>query len=229
MPERQPYALAPGRAAELGLTGHIAPLPMEHRDSFELYALGDDVVVWLTRAEARALPRDVRDAQPGAHRRPSRDDAETLRRIVAYVESGRRPSRHREPGAEAWRDLAGRLPRAEELAGTFPDASGPNCFGTVMAAAGVPGAEKVWMQREPFEAWLAERTVPGGSDDEAGSVLVWRDDAGRVQHAAVTLGGGWAMHKPSQGWMSPTKVLTVREVKASARTPGRHRRRHRIV
>jgi hypothetical protein len=72
--------------------------------------------------------------------------------------------------AEAtWDALAGVLPTARELAGAFPPRSGPNCFGTVMGAAGVTGAAATWMQREPFEQW--------------------------------------ALHKPSQGWMSPTKYF----------------------
>lgn len=228
MPQRQPYAIDKGLAGELDLIDRIGPLSPELKDSFELYGLDDEVVVWLDLTEARSLPAEVRAAQPGAHRRPSRDPRETTRRIVRYVESGRRPSRHDEVPAEIWRDLAARLPEAERLAGTFPDVSGPNCFGTVMAAAGVAGADKVWMQREPFEDWLAEHTTPGGSDDDAGTVLVWRGADGLVQHAAVTLGGGWALHKPSQGWMSPTKVLRVADAKSSARTPGRYLHRSRL-
>ncbi|WP_221632412.1 hypothetical protein [Oryzihumus leptocrescens] len=90
-----------------------------------------------------------------------------------------------------------------------------------MAASGVSDAATQWMQREPFEEWLAARTRPGGRDDRPGTVLVWRSAEGLVQHAAVTLGDGWALHKPSQGWMSPVKVLTVAEVLLSARCPGR--------
>jgi cell wall-associated NlpC family hydrolase len=56
----------------------------------------------------------------------------------------------------------------------------------------------------------------------AGTLLVWRDGNRTVQHAAVTLGAGWALHKPSQGWMSPTKVLTVRDAILSARYAGHH-------
>lgn len=72
-------------------------------------------------------------------------------------------------------------------------------------------------------------TRPGGRDDVAGTVLVWRSPDGLVQHAAVTLGGGWALHKPSQGWMSPTKVLTVDECKASSRAVARRLERRTIV
>ena len=65
-------------------------------------------------------------------------------------------------------------------------------------------------------------------NDDPGTVLVWRSPDGLVQHAAVTLGDGWALHKPSQGWMSPTKVLTVEECKASSREVGRRLERHRV-
>ena len=228
MPEEQPYAVAPEAARRHGLADEPGRLTPELRDTFELYGLGDQALVWLGRGETRLLPPEVRRTQPAAHRWPSRDPARTTERVVAYVEEGRRPSRHREVGEDVWSAATGLLPGARRLAGTFPDRSGPNCFGTVMAAQGVPGAEHEWMQREPFEAWLAERTEPGGRDGDAGTVLVWRGTDGLVQHAAVTLGGGWALHKPSQGWMSPTKVLTVRDVKLSSRTPGRHLHRYRL-
>ncbi len=149
--------------------------------------------------------------------------------LTAYVEEGRRPSRHGEVPDEVWSRSADLLPGARRIAGTFPAASGPNCFGAVMAAAGVPGADGVWMLREPFEEWLAAATRPGGRDDEAGTVLVWRTPDGLVQHAAVTLGGGWALHKPSQGWMSPTKVLTVVECRASSHASGRRLERRTLA
>jgi hypothetical protein len=76
-----------------------------------------------------------------------------------------------------------------------------------MAAAGVQGADD-----EPFEAWLGANCAAGGSDDLPGTVLVWRDGDGNNHHAAVTLGGGWALHKPGQEWLSPRQVLTVRDV-----------------
>lgn len=148
--------------------------------------------------------------------------------LTDYIEEGRRPSRHDEVPEKVWESSAALLPEARRLAGTFAPASGPNCFGTVMAAAGVDGADTVWMLREPFEDWLADSTRPGGSDERPGTVLVWRSPDGLVQHAAVTLGGGWALHKPSQGWMSPTKVLTVEECKASARSVGRRLERRSL-
>ena len=149
--------------------------------------------------------------------------------LVDYVEEGRRPSRHDQVPDRAWDAVVGLLPQARRLAGTFATASGPNCFGTVMAAAGVAGADRVWMLREPFEAWLSERTRRGGREEDPGTVMVWRSPDRLVQHAAVTLGGGWALHKPSQGWMSPTKVLSTDEVKRSAWARGRRLERHTLT
>jgi hypothetical protein len=146
-----------------------------------------------------------------------------------YIEDGRRPSRHDEIPEDVWDSSARILPAARRIAGTFATASGPNCFGTVMASAGVVGADTVWMQREPFEHWLASNTRPGGHDDEPGTLLVWRSPDGLVQHAAVTLGDGWVLHKPSQGWMSPNKVLTTDECKASSRSRGRRLERRTIL
>jgi hypothetical protein len=120
-----------------------------------------------------------------------------------------------------WAAAASLLPGARALSDTFAPGSGPNCFGTVMAAAGVPGAGTEWMLREPFEDWLASATVPGGRDDAPGTVLVWRSARdGLVQHAAVTIGGGWALNKYSQCWYSPRQVLTVAAVKAGSRAVG---------
>jgi hypothetical protein len=138
------------------------------------------------------------------------------------------PSRHRAVPASVWAAVGDVLPNARELAGTFPAGSGPNCFGTVMAAAGVEGAAEEWMQRQPFDAWLDQRTTRGGRDEVPGTVLVWRDANRAVQHAAVTLGAGWALHKPSQSWMTPRKIRTTREILRSTRTPGWHLHRHTI-
>jgi hypothetical protein len=148
--------------------------------------------------------------------------------LVPFVEEGVRPSRHRDVPEHVWAGCATLLPAARSMGGTFPLSSGPNCFGTVMGAAGVSGASATWMQREPFEEWLADATVPGGRDDEPGTVLVWRSPEGLVQHAAVTLGEGWALHKPSQGWVSPVQVLTVDEVKRASKQPGRRLHRHAV-
>ncbi|ADB34602.1 hypothetical protein Kfla_5596 [Kribbella flavida DSM 17836] len=138
------------------------------------------------------------------------------------------PSRHRAVPAEVWNAAAPLLPRVRELAGTFANGSGPNCFGTVMAAAGVEGAAEQWMQREPFEQWLQEHTTRGGDDAVPGTVLVWRDSEHAVQHAAVTLGPGWTFHKPNQTWSGPRKVRTTQEVIKSNRASGRYLHRYTI-
>ena len=228
MPTHQPFLVPHAHADRLGLDDRPEQLTMELRDSFWIYGDQDDAVCWLDRAGSRALPIDVRRAQPERHRWRTRDEEADLARLVRYLEEGRRPTRHREVGAATWRACEALLAGARALAGTFPGRSGPNCFGTVMGAAGVVGAAQTWVVREPFEDWLADATVAGGSDGDAGTVLVWRSPDGLVQHAAVTLGDGFALHKPSQGWQSPTKVLTVQEAKMSARAAGRHLHRYRL-
>jgi cell wall-associated NlpC family hydrolase len=91
-----------------------------------------------------------------------------------------------------------------------------------MAAAGVAGAADEWLEREPFVEWLAGAATAKRTRDPntAGVVLVWRDADGVADHAAVTLGSGWALHKPSQGWMSPTLVLPVAALIRSVRLRG---------
>jgi len=149
--------------------------------------------------------------------------------LTRFVSTRRLTSRHGEVPKSVWKDCAGVLPGAEELAGTFPDGSGPNCFGTVMAAAGVAGAEEEWVQDQPFEAWLGGATRPGGEDRLPGTVLVWRDQGGIPRHAAATLGDGWAMEKPSQDWHSPRTVLGLTQLKAANRVPGLRLARHSLL
>jgi hypothetical protein len=149
--------------------------------------------------------------------------------LRSVLSDGLLASRHAEVAASTWDHAATLLPRARNLAGTYADGAGPNCFGTVMAAAGVPGADEIWMQREPFEEWLAAGTRPGGRDDEVGTVLLWRSTGdGSVQHAAVTLGDGWAVNKSSQSWTDPRMVLSVPEVMRYSRTVGWRLTRHRL-
>ena len=121
---------------------------------------------------------------------------------------------------EIWRAAASVLPRARELSGTFAPGSrgssfargsAANCFATVMAAAGSPDADD-----QLFENWLAAKCTAGGTDDLPGTVLVSRDADGNITHAAVTLGGGWVLHKPGQEWLSPHQVLTVGDLNSLA-------------
>lgn len=229
MPGVQPFRVPKTFAKERGWPDVRSRLPLEVLDAFELYGTKpDQVIVELPRSDARELPQQFRASQPSPHRWPTASAVKDTARTLAYVERGRRSSRHEDLGSH-WKAIESQLPGARGIAGTFADRSGPNCFGAVMAAAGVVGAETEWMQVEPFEDWLAVSAKRGGSDDEPGTVLVWRTSDGSASHAAVTLGCGWLLHKPSQGWMSPTKVLTVLDGKLSARYPGQRLARYTLL
>ncbi|MFC5230608.1 hypothetical protein [Pseudonocardia zijingensis] len=172
---------------------------------------------WTDVVEARVL----REQADGHHFVwwPSLVEARSDAVLERVVSDGHLTCRRASVPVEVWRAAAVGLPRAEALSGTFAEGSGPNCFGTVMAAAGVPDAAESWMQREPFEAWLDAHCAPGGEDDLPGTVLVWRDADLTSTHAAVTLGGGWALHKPSQSWASPRQVVGVGDLVRTA-APG---------
>lgn len=151
-----------------------------------------------------------------------------LERVVT-LSAGDAPCQRSQVPESVWEAAATRLPRVRELAGTFAPHSGANCFGAVMGAAGVRGAENEWMGREPFEAFLRERTRPGGDDTRPGTLLLWRSADGLAQHAAVTLGGGWAFHKASQVWTSPRVALPVGTLKRAARERGRRLERRHLL
>lgn len=162
--------------------------------------------------------------------------------VRSVVEDGSPASRHREVPDDVWAACADVLPGARDLAGTFAAGTDANCFATVLCAAGAPGcsdgdsaaqAEPVaeqWVQRGAVEAFVADRTRPARvrCDDEPGTVLLWRSTDGAPQHAAVTLGGGWALSKANQCWWTPRVVLTVADTIRSARTPGLRLARHRL-
>jgi hypothetical protein len=188
-------ALLHGRAA----TGRVRDLPPSDRDLAKSCRVGSRVVWW------PALLRKVGD-QP----------------LLDYVENGLPPSRHREVTSAIWDSVGRLLPGAAGLAGRFPASSGPNCFASVLAAAGA-GAASEWTQRQPFEEWLATRTkaVRGTQHDQLpGVVLVWRNHDGLAEHAAITIGEGYTLNKPSQGWFSPHLVWTVKETIAASRYRG---------
>ena len=85
-----------------------------------------------------------------------------------------------------------------------------------MAASGIASATDEWMQREPFLAWLASSSHPGGRDQEPGTVLMWRDNSGVPIHAAITIGDGWAFQKASGAWWTPRS--SCRWTRSSGRT-----------
>lgn len=251
-PRRQPFLVEAGDGAD-------EPCSLELVDTFELYGLARRglALTWLDEEGFMSLPRSRRAELVRAQVRLGRAAVPTLRRwkvladqvrtqadghrfvwwpsllaphrdevLARFVTNDRLPSQHRRVPLDVWRSASPLLPRARELAGTFPLVSGPNCFGTVMSLAGVDEARAV---REPFEDWLASSTRPGGDDGQPGTVFVWRQADGACDHAAVTLGGGWAMHKPSQGWMSPIKVLSVADVKRRGRCAGLRLHRYQLL
>ncbi|NIK59633.1 hypothetical protein [Kribbella shirazensis] len=256
-PDEQPFFLTTKQATAWKLPVSDRELGREDRDTYRVYRIDRKAArtVWLSESAYDDLPRATRAALVRAQVNYNRGAVPTVRRwagvvgpqirqqadghrfvwwksllhapeqvLPAIVSEDLGPSRHAE--VRRWPQ---QFPRVRELAGTFNEGSGPNCFGTVMAACGVEGADNVWMVREPFEEWLASHTVPGGKDDVPGTVFVWRDAARLVQHAALTIGDGWMLHKPSQDWSSPRKVRTVAEVKRATRTTGWRLERHMVV
>lgn len=248
-PARQPFYLTDAEAERLALptlARASVTLTPEERDTFTLWnvAAGAGRVAWLTPADVDALApaarRELLRAQVrhgrgnvplGAHfadLRPGLPAGRFLWRredltgavLARLIGRGGRACQRREVPDAVWDVAAHTLPHARTLAGTFPAGSAGNCFGTVMGAAGVPDAAHTWMQREPFAAFLRDRTVPGGQDTQPGTLLLWRSGNGLAQHAAVTLGGGWALHKPAQTWWTPRTVLSVPELKTATRTRG---------
>ncbi|MFC7624082.1 hypothetical protein [Microlunatus sp. GCM10028923] len=211
----------------------------EWRDTFFLYG---GSWTWFDETEFAALPGRSRRALLAARRRTMRPKSARLlwptelaregdEPMFRWIEAGVRPSSHEAVPADVWRAARRLLPEAERLAGTFEAAgSGPNCFGNVLAAAGVPGTETVRVVREPFQAWLDEATEPvrgTGHDHEPGTVLVWTEN-GELGHAVVTLGDGWVINKPSQSWSSPRLVWTVTDAVHSWRFPGTRLHRYKI-
>lgn len=248
-PARQPFYLTAAEAERLALptlARASVTLTPEERDTLTEWnvAAVADRVAWLIPADLGALSpaarRELLRAQVrhgrgnvplGARFADLRPDLpagrflwrpEDLTGVVLarVISQGARPCRRQEVPDAVWDAAAHCLPDARTLAGTFPSGSAGNCFGTVMGAAGVPDAAHTWMQREPFEAFLRDRTVPGGQDGQPGTLLLWRSGNGLAQHAAVTLGGGWALHKPAQTWWTPRTVLSVPELKTATRTRG---------
>lgn len=257
-PERQPFFLTDTEAERFGwptVAREEVALTPEERDTNTVWAVSREAsrVAWLCRDEWAGLPRHVMaellrtQARRGRGNLPRRRDYRdllphlsaprflwtpdlltdaVLGRVIA---DGQHPCERAQVPAAVWRGAAAALPRARDLAGTFPRGSAGNCFGAVMGAAGVEGAEERWVQREPFEAFLGERTRPGGQDDSPGTLLIWRGVGGEVQHSAVTLGGGWAFEKPSQTWWTPRQVRPLRALIRANRAPGQRLERRRLI
>lgn len=257
-PSQHHFYLTAAEAQGLGLPTQprsTVTLTAEQRDTYATWGINHeaDRVATLSAADFAALPtsfqrkilalqvkhgrgnvplgRHYLDLLPGLPRgrflwSPHQLTDAVLARIVAQEQT---PCQRQQVPQGVW-DAARRvLPRVRELAGTWPKGSAGNCFGAVMGAAGLAGAENEWVQREPFEAFVRERTAPGGQDDAAGTVLLWRGTDGLAQHVAVTLGGGWAFEKSSQTWMTPRSVLPVRALIQANRAPGQRLSRYTLL
>ncbi|HVV38695.1 MAG TPA: hypothetical protein VHC63_18960 [Acidimicrobiales bacterium] len=209
-------------------------------------------VVWLDEDEFFALPRTERARLVRQQQRAGRGAVPTVRAwpevvdaraqadghrfvwwpsmmttdiILRHVSEDRMTSRHRDVPATTWRHL----PAARALAGTFvAEGSGPNCFSTVMAAAGLEETVERYSEREPFDEWLATACRRGGQDHQAGTVWVWRTRDGLSFHAAITLGDGWVLEKPSREWSSPRTVASAADLLRRNRHPGERLERHRL-
>ena len=184
------------------------------------------------RSWADLLEADRLRAQADGHRFvwwPSLLATNAVKVLARFVSTQRSVSRHREVSPSTWTDAIDQVPGARSLAGTFPDGSGPNCFGTVMAACGESHAAGAWILDAQFESWLGEKTRAGGQDGSPGTVLVWRNRDRIAQHAAVTIGDGWALEKPSQEWHSPRVILPVRDLIQRNRVAGLRLHRRAVI
>ncbi len=240
-PPYQPFRVDPleKRFAALVPSRALAESP-EWCDTFAKWYGGD--WTWLAEEEFRALDPEVRRALMDIRRRgpgskPSPVWPSELRRrgdapLIRWVEAGVRPSRHTEVPGDVWERARDSLPGADRLAGTYAvSGSGANCFATVMAAAGVPDVASTWVTPEPFVEWLRASAIPvtgTGQDTEPGVVFVWTEH-GAVAHAAISIGGGWMLSKPSQCWNSPRLVRNLREDVNGWRFPGTRLSRHRLI
>lgn len=121
-----------------------------------------------------------------------------------------------------WQRLVGRFPAIQELAGSFVEQSGPNCFATALAPLVEPteAAETAsrWLTGEQLTAALTERGYQServlgevqGRDLAPGTVIGWADAAGTLQHAFTYLGEGLVLNKQSQCWWHPRQIVPFR-------------------
>jgi len=153
--------------------------------------------------------------------------------LQSFVSEGRKSCLSLAVSEEQWERFG---PVARRLAGRFEAVSGPNCFATALAAVteSVALAESIaghWLHPAPFLRGLSERGFadggPVGGDGSAlppGSVLLFVDDEGGLQHACYYLGDGLTLNKDGQGWFIPRQVRPVAEVLQSWRDDGFHPR-----
>ncbi|UQN10601.1 hypothetical protein [Deinococcus sp. QL22] len=140
--------------------------------------------------------------------------------LLDFITKDRLAHRGEELSTQQWERIQRTLPGVRPLAGTFASQSGPNCLGTTLAAFGIPNMAELWLHGGPFERWLEAVTVASSELDALGTILVWRDAAGRVQHAGVALGEGWLFHKEAQSWSAPRQIVGLSEALRRWDEPG---------
>jgi hypothetical protein len=148
--------------------------------------------------------------------------------LLDRVEDGQLPSRHDEVSDATWHRCQDVVPGARSVAGAFPSASGPNCFGATLLAAGHPCPDGRGLH-DDIESFLRSSCTRGGRDDDPGTVLVWRDRDGRPFHSAITIGDGWAVEKPAETWWTPTIVADATQLVRINRSVGLRLERHRLT
>ncbi|GAA1708555.1 hypothetical protein GCM10009745_65500 [Kribbella yunnanensis] len=240
-PPRQPFFLTPTEAAELKLIPESPALSPELRDTYELWNLANDLeVVWLDEDAFHAQPRDVRAELIRAQARHGRGavptitdwadllDAQVLRDqadghhfvwwptlvephreavLKRVVSEWQHPCQRLSVPNEIWHAASAILPQAQPLSGTFAKGSrgNPSANGSATSCFATPRRPRRPPRNRPR---LAQPP--------------------RQQHPpAVTLGAGWALHKPSQEWLSPHQVLTVQDLIQLA-PPGLTLHRHTL-
>jgi hypothetical protein len=66
-------------------------------------------------------------------------------------------------------------------------------------------------ERKTFGEWLQQQPKSMGEPTDLGTILIWHDETGAIQHAAVSLGDGYIFHKEEQTWWSPWQVVPYNE------------------
>ena len=131
--------------------------------------------------------------------------------LARFVSDDRPPCRRGELTADQRERMHQNLPGVPARAGTFAADSGPNCLGAVIGAF-TGEFVSTRTERDTFMAWLDQRRPRQGDAPDMGTVLLWHDEQNTLQHAAISLGDGYAFHKEAQTWWSPWQIVRLSEV-----------------
>ncbi len=105
-----------------------------------------------------------------------------------------------------------------ELANSFANSSGPNCFSTALASVTNDLIEAraislLWLHQEPFLAGLQSRGFRESNNDaQPGDVIVWFDSGNLAQHACTVIAPGLVLNKDAQRWSAPRQILKLESV-----------------